>query len=170
MTDSNENLDGNGGAAPDGITGQLAIHKIYVKDVSFEAPGSPKAFTEQWNPQVDVQLSNQSQTLNDELYEVTLGVTATVRSGDKTVYLAEVRQAGIFFIKGFDAEHLGIVLGTACPNILFPFAREAISDLVTRGGFPQLLLAPVNFDMLYQQEIERQRQAGADQPSANQTH
>jgi preprotein translocase subunit SecB len=166
MTDANEGLDGSA----ESVTGQLAVHKIYVKDVSFEAPGSPQVFTEQWSPQVDVQLSNQSQVLNDELYEVVLGVTSTVRSGEKTVYLAEVRQAGIFFIKGFEQQHLGIILGTACPNILFPFAREAISDLVTRGGFPQLLLAPVNFDMLYQQEIERQRQDGGDQAPANQTH
>jgi preprotein translocase subunit SecB len=166
MTDANDGLDG--GADAETVTGQLAVHKIYVKDVSFEAPGSPKVFTEQWNPQVDVQLANQSQMLNDELYEVVLGVTATVRSGEKTVYLAEVRQAGIFFIKGFGQEHLGIILGTACPNILFPFAREAVSDLVTRGGFPQLLLAPVNFDMLYQQELERQRQG---EPAAtSQTH
>ncbi|MBI4692672.1 MAG: protein-export chaperone SecB [Gammaproteobacteria bacterium] len=143
--------------------GQLGIQKIYVKDLSFEAPNSPKIFTEQVNPTVDIHFANNTQALGPDVHEVVLTVTANVKQGDKSIYLIEVQQAGVFSISGFPAEHLPAILATACPNILFPFAREAICDVVTKGGFPQLLLAPVNFEMLYAQELQRRQAEAAGQ-------
>ena len=142
-------------AAQQAITGQLAIQKIYVKDVSFEAPNSPAVFTGELNPTADVHFANRTTALDAENHEVVLTVTVKVRQEERTIYLVEVQQAGIFTVRGFPEEHLGAILATACPNTLFPFAREAICDLVTKGGFPQLLLAPVNFEILYAQELQR---------------
>ncbi len=142
-------------AGQQAITGQLAIQKIYVKDVSFEAPNSPAVFTGELNPTADVHFANRTTALDAENHEVVLTVTVKVRQEERTIYLVEVQQAGIFTVRGFPEEHLGAILATACPNTLFPFAREAICDLVTKGGFPQLLLAPVNFEILYAQELQR---------------
>ena len=132
--------------------GQLSIQKVYVKDISFECPNSPQVFQEKWEPHVDMELSNDTSRLNEVLHDVVLGITITVKSGDKTVYLIEVKQSGIFHIEGFPDDALERILATVCPNILFPFARELVADIVTRGGFPQLLLAPVNFDAIYMQQ------------------
>lgn len=144
--------------------GRFAIHKIYVKDVSFETPNSPEVFQEEWQPSVNMDISNGARLLEAPYFEVVLTVTVTVTFADKTVYLAEVQQAGIFHMEGFDDEAVHRLTGTACPNILFPFAREMISDLVIRGGFPQLLLAPVNFESLYLQQLQQQTEA-ADRTS-----
>ncbi|MCC7412171.1 MAG: protein-export chaperone SecB [Gammaproteobacteria bacterium] len=138
--------------------GNLAIQKVYVKDFSFEAPNAPRIFLEQWKPSVDIQLANEATPVEGDMHEVVLTVTVTVRFEDKTVYLVEVQQAGLFNISGFPPEHYAALVATVCPNILFPFAREAVSDAVTRGGFPQLLLAPVNFEHLYAQELRRRQQ------------
>lgn len=143
------------------VTGQLAIQKIYVKDLSFEAPNTPAVFTEQLNPAVDINFSNDINELGENQYEVVLLVTVTVKQDERSVYLVEVKQAGIFTISGFPAEHMPAILATACPNILFPYVREVVSDVVTKGGFPQILLAPVNFEQLYAQELQR-RQAEAE--------
>ena len=137
---------------------QFSIQKIYTKDMSFETPNSPQIFTEQWEPSVDFNLGSNVQPLENGLYEVALAVTITVKSGEKIAYLVEVNQAGIFTLAGFSDEEMGPMVGSFCPNILFPYAREAITDLVTKGGFPQLLLAPVNFDALYAQHIQAQQQ------------
>ena len=137
---------------------QFTIQKIYTKDMSFETPNSPQIFTEQWEPSVDFNLGSNVQPLENGLYEVALAVTITVKSGEKIAYLVEVNQAGIFTLAGFSDEEMGPMVGSFCPNILFPYAREAITDLVTKGGFPQLLLAPVNFDALYAQHIQAQQQ------------
>ena len=145
-----------------GARGQFQIHKIYVKNVSLEAPNSPQVFREQWKPSVHMDIANSTSDMGDNLCEVTLSVTATVSHDDKTIYLAEVQQAGIFLMVDFPADIRARTAATVCPNILFPFAREAISDLVTRAGFPQLLLAPVNFDALYQQHLQK-RAAGKEQ-------
>lgn len=142
---------------------QFSIQKIYTKDMSFETPNSPKIFTEKWEPTVDFNLASNVQPLENGLYEVALTVTITVKSEDKTAYLVEVNQAGIFTLAGFSDEELGPMVGSFCPNILFPYAREAVSDLVAKGGFPQLLLAPVNFDALYAQHIQAQQQAPASE-------
>jgi preprotein translocase subunit SecB len=142
---------------------QFSIQKIYTKDMSFETPNSPKIFTEKWEPMVDFNLGSNVQPLENGLYEVALTVTITVKSEDKTAYLVEINQAGIFTLIGFSDEELSPMLGSFCPNILFPYAREAVSDLVAKGGFPQLILAPVNFDALYAQHIQAQEQAPASE-------
>jgi preprotein translocase subunit SecB len=154
-------------AGQQAITGQLAIQKIYVKDISFEAPNSPAVFTGELNPTADVHFANRTTALDAENHEVVLTVTVNVRQEERTVYLVEVQQAGIFTVCGFPEEHLGAILATACPNTLFPFAREAICDLVTKGGFPQLLLAPVNFEILYAQELQRRMAGNTAQGAAH---
>lgn len=136
---------------------QFSIQKVYVKDLSFETPNSPRIFQKQWQPSVNMDLANTAATLDENFYEVVLSITVTVSFEEETVYLVEVQQAGIFHLANIPEESNNRMLATVCPNILFPFAREVISDLVTKGGFPQLLLAPVNFDALYQQQQEKQR-------------
>ncbi len=145
------------------IEKQFSIQKIYTKDMSFETPNSPKVFTEKWEPTVEFNLGTHVLPLENSMYEVALIVTITVKNGDATAYLVEVNQAGIFSLGGFNDAEMGPMLGSFCPNILFPYAREAISDLVTKGGFPQMLLAPVNFDALYSQHLQQAQQApGSD--------
>ncbi|MCK5188909.1 MAG: protein-export chaperone SecB [Methylococcales bacterium] len=134
---------------------QFSIQKIHTKDISFETPNSPKIFTEKWEPNVDFNLGTNVETLEDELFEVSLSVTVTVKCNDLTAYLVEVTQAGIFSLAGFSEQEMGPMVGSFCPNILFPYAREVISDMVAKGGFPQLLLAPVNFDALYSQHMQQ---------------
>ena len=135
---------------------QFSIQKIYVKDISFETPNSPGAFMEEWKPGVNLDLNTNAQSIADDSYEVVLSITATVKNNDKTAYLIEVQQAGVFNIAGFAEQDLGGMLGSFCPNILFPYAREVVSDIVTRGGFPQMVLAPINFDALYEQHLQQQ--------------
>ena len=138
---------------------QFSIQKIYTKDLSFETPESPKVFTEKWEPAVDFNLGSNVEPLENNLYEVSLTITITVKTADKTAYLAEVCQAGIFSLSGFSDQDMGPMVGSFCPNILFPYAREEVSDLVATGGLPQLLLAPVNFDALYSQHLQQTQQA-----------
>lgn len=146
---------------------QFTIQKIYLRDVSLETPNSPAVFTAQeWNPQVDLQLNSTTRPLSqDGVHEVVLSITVTSKLGDKTAYLVEVQQAGIFQLQAFSEEEKGPMLGAYCPNILFPYAREAISDLVVKAGFPQILLAPINFDAVYMQHQQRLQQQGAEQPT-----
>jgi len=135
----------------------FSIARIYVKDVSFEAPHAPEIFREEWKPDVNVDLQTKTDRLEDTVYQVLLHITVTVKMKEKVAFLVEVHQAGIFTLQGFSQEQLGHTLGSLCPTILYPYARETISDIVTRGGFPQLLLAPVNFDALYLQHLEQQK-------------
>ena len=145
---------------------QFSIQKIYTKDVSFETPNSPEVFTLKWDPKVEFNLSSNAQQLQESLFEVGITVTLTVKLGEKTAYLVEVCQAGIFALAGFEEQDLGPLLGSYCPNILFPYVREAVSDLVTKGGFPPMLLAPINFDALYMQHMQQmQQQAAAPETS-----
>jgi preprotein translocase subunit SecB len=132
----------------------FGIEKIYVKDVSLEVPGGPQAFMQQEQPQLEVQITQQSQRVNEVLHEVTLVITVTAKSGDKVLFLVEASQAGVFQIRNVSESELGPVLGIACPNVLFPYARETVSDLITRAGFPPVLLAPVNFEAVYQQRAD----------------
>ena len=136
---------------------QFEIQRIYTKDLSYEAPNTPHTFVEEWKPEVQLNLETKSNRIQDNVHEVVLSVTATVTSNKKSAFLVEVQQAGIFLIAGLPQDQLRQMLGSFCPNILFPYAREVISDLVVRGGFPQLLLAPVNFDALYNQHVEDQK-------------
>ena len=145
---------------------QFSIQKIFTKDISFETPNSPKIFTEKWQPTVDFNLGTNVESLEDALFEVTLSVTVTVKCKETTAYLVEVTQAGIFSLAGFSEQEMGPMVGSFCPNILFPYAREVVSDLVAKGGFPQLLLAPVNFDALYSQHLQQAQQA-QQAPSTN---
>ena len=139
----------------------FSIQKIYVKDLSFETPNSPQVFLEKWEPDVNLQLANKATLLSDNTHEIVLNVTVTVKLKDKTAYLVEVQVAGIFNIMGFDKAQLAAWVSSHCPQMLFPYAREVVSDLVTRGGFPQLLLAPINFDALYRQHLEQGKTAQA---------
>ncbi len=141
---------------------QFSIQKIYTKDISFETPNAPQIFTTKWEPQVDFNLATNVDSMDDNMVEVSLTVTVTVKTNDQTAYLVEVKQAGIFSLSGFSEQEMGPMVGSFCPNILFPYAREVVSDLVTKGGFPQLLLAPVNFDALYQQHLQQAQAAGSD--------
>ncbi|MBE9561146.1 MAG: protein-export chaperone SecB [Proteobacteria bacterium] len=147
---------------------QFAIQKIYLKDVSFESPNSPQAFTNtEWQPQINVQINSSNQAIADDTYEVILEITVTAKHEEKTAFLAEIKQAGIFTISGFPEENLGGMVGAFCPETLFPFAREAVSELVSKGGFPQLLLAPVNFNALYTQQVQQQATAQAEEDTAH---
>ena len=138
------------------------IQKIYTKDVSFESPNAPEIFTGPLQPQLNVDLNVESKELTDDVYHVVVRVTATTTlEDDKTAFLCEVEQAGIFTLQGFNDQELGYLLGAQCPNVLFPYARETVSDMVTRGGFPQLLLEPVNFEMMYQQHLQSQQSGEA---------
>lgn len=134
---------------------QFEIQRIFIKDLSYESPNTPHTFTEEWKPEVSLNLETKSNRIQDDIHEVILSVTATVSTNKKIAFLIEVHLAGIFFLHGFPNQHLHQMLGSACPNILFPYVREAISDIVVRGGFPQLILAPVNFDALYNQHMNQ---------------
>ena len=140
------------------------IEKIYVKDLSLELPNAPQVFMQSEQPQLEVQVHNDASQFGDGLFQVVVTVTVTARAGEKTLFLAEAAQAGIFTLRNVAAGDLDPLLGIACPNILYPYVREAISDLVTRGGFPPVLLAPVSFEAIYAQR--QQALAGAAQPQA----
>jgi preprotein translocase subunit SecB len=146
---------------------EFALQRVYTKDISFETPNSPAIFQQEWKPETSVNLNTEVNKLNDNVYEVTLSVTVTTKLGEQTAYLAEVNQAGIVSVKGFSDQEMGPLLGAYCPNQLFPYIRETVSDLIMKGSFPQLVLQPVNFDMLYaqhhQQRVEQAEQAANTQ-------
>ncbi len=135
----------------------FSIEKIYVKDLSLEIPNAPQVFMTNEAPQLEVQLTQGVQALEGALYEVTLTVTVTAKAGEKTVFLVEAAQAGIFQIRNVPQADIDPILGMVCPNVLFPYARETVSDTVNRAGFPPVLLAPVNFEGLYQQRLAEQQ-------------
>jgi len=127
------------------------LHRIYIKDISYESPNSPRVFIGEWQPKHEISLNTEVNRIDANTFEVVLSVTVTTRLGDQTAFIVEVQQAGLVGIKGFTEPELGPLLGAYCPNLLFPYAREAISELVSKGSFPQLLLQPVNFEALYAQ-------------------
>jgi preprotein translocase subunit SecB len=134
----------------------FGIEKIYVKDLSLELPNAPQCFLERESPQVELQLQTNGTAVGEGMYQVTLTATITAKIGDKTQFLVEAVQAGIFQIRNVPESELGPVLAVACPNILFPYVRETVSDCVSRAGFPPVILAPVNFEALYQQHAQAQ--------------
>ncbi|AUB79519.1 protein-export chaperone SecB [Candidatus Thiodictyon syntrophicum] len=144
---------------------QFAVQRTYLKDLSFESPNAPEVFRGEWKPQNELNLNTKVNRLDEQTYEVVLSVTVTAKVGDKTAFIVEVHQAGIFTLGGFSEEELGPMLGAYCPNLLFPYAREAVSDLVTKGSFPQLVLQHVSFDALFAQH---QQQAAAEAEGARQ--
>ena len=140
----------------------FGIEKVYVKDLSLEIPHAPEIFLSGEQPQVDVQLHNETAAISEGLYQVVLTVTVTAKAGDKTMFLVEAAQAGIFQVRNVPESDIEPLLATACPNILFPYARETVSDIVGRAGFPPVYLAPVNFDAIYMQRLQQeQEQAGS---------
>ena len=140
----------------------FVIQKIYTKDVSFESPNTPELFTTEFQPALSMDLNVESKLLEGDIYHVIVRVTATTKVDETTAFLCEVEQAGIFTLSGFDDAELSYMLGVQCPTALFPYARETVSDLVARGGFPQLLLEPVNFESMYHEHMQqRQNEAEA---------
>lgn len=140
---------------------QLGLERIYVKDLSFEVPNA-EVFTREWQPELDISLSTASNDLDEDHKEIVLTVSVTANNGGSTAFVAEVQQAGIFLLKNIPEADLAHLINAYCPNILFPYAREVVSDVITRGSFPQLLLAPVNFEQAYLQS----QQAGDDDSQA----
>lgn len=139
---------------------QFIIQRIYAKDISFESPHAPHVFAEEWQPETNLQLNTNVNPLNDEHYEVELILTVTVKSKEQTAFLVEVNQAGVFYITGYEEDYKNQLLASYCPTSLFPYAREAIASLVSKGGFPEMHLSPINFDALYAQRLEEQKAAG----------
>ena len=143
---------------------QFAIQRIYTKDISFESPNAPQVFISEWEPKINVDLSTEIQALSEDTIQVVLTVNVVAKHDDKTAFLAEVQQAGIFLAKGFSEEELGPLMGIGAPNALYPYAREVVSDLITRGSFPQFTLQPVNFEQMYAQQMASKKE------SAEKTH
>jgi preprotein translocase subunit SecB len=156
MTDPQPQSD----AQPQQQPATFQIEKIYVKDLSLEIPHAPLIFTEQVQPEIQVQINTEAQQFGDGYYEVTVTATVTAKMGERTLFLAEAEQAGIFSLRNVPAADIGPLLGVACPTVLFPYLRETMSDVVTRGGFPPLLLSPLSFEQLYLQQ-QQAAQAGS---------
>lgn len=141
----------------------FSIEKLYVKDASLEIPNAPQIFTDRTQPQVNIELGNAAQKLDEGIFESAIKVTVTAKIGDKVAFLVEVTQAGIFAIRNIPEENIEMILGVTCPNILFPYAREVVSDLVTRAGFAPVLLNPINFEALFaQQKLQAENAAKAN--------
>jgi len=147
---------------------QLLLQKIYIKDLSFESPRAPDVFSKDAAPQTQLNIRSNAKEVGRDTQEVTLTLTIEAKDQDKTLFLIELVQAGIFLIQGYTDEERHMLTGSYCPGSLYPFAREAIADIVTRGGFPQLLLQPINFDALYAQAMRERAQSGngGGQPAA----
>jgi len=150
---------------------QIAIQKIYLKDFSFESPNAPGVFTKtDWEPKTNLNLRSTHTSLNDNNHEVVLTLTVETKHEDKTLFLVELHQAGIFSITGYEGEELAAILGSFCPNVLFPYSRESIASIVGKGGFPEFILQPINFDALFtqsQQAIEEKKAAETQEGEGN---
>jgi preprotein translocase subunit SecB len=143
---------------------RLSIGKIYLKDFSFESPQSPDVFRQtDWKPQTDLNLRSSHTAVSEDHHEIVLTVTVEAKAEDKTLFLIELQQAGLFEIAGYEGEELGAIIGSFCPNILFPYARETIASLIQKGGFPEFVLQPINFDALYLQSKQQQAAAQAEE-------
>jgi len=141
----------------------FSIEKVYVKDLSVEIPNAPRIYLERETPEVNIQLHSKSERIDETLYEVVLTTTVTAKIKDKTMFLVEIQQGGVFQIRHVPEAEMELVLGIACPNILFPYLREAVSDTVTRAGFPPVILNPVNFEALYYQRKQQAENSAASQ-------
>lgn len=148
---------------------KFAIQRIYMKDLSFEAPNAPAQFKSEWKPEMHLDINTNTKVLEEDVHDVVLTLTVTVKSQGKTAFLIEIKQGGIFALKGFPEQQLKHTLGSFCPSLLYPYARETVSSVVTKGGFPQLILAPINFDALYAQHHEQQKQTES-QDDGDATH
>lgn len=140
---------------------QISIQKIYVKDFSFESPNSPTVFTTgDWSPKTSLNLRSSHTQIEGDQSEVVLTITVEAKHEDKTLFLIELHQAGLFQISGYEEKEFGVVIGSFCPNVLFPYARESISGMISKGGFPEFLLQPINFDALYAQSQQQRDTEG----------
>lgn len=146
---------------------QFLVQRIYTKDISFESPNAPHLFQENWQPAINIGLNTEVKQVGEDLFELVLQVTVEAKHEDKTAFLAEVHQGGLFLVKGFAEEEMAPVMGIAAPNVLFPYAREAVTDLVTRGSFPQFVLQPVNFEALFAQQQQAQQAEGGGDATAH---
>lgn len=158
------------GAAEDSTSPNFTLQRLYAKDVSFESPGAPNSFLEQAQPQIQLNMTQNVNKLDEQHYEVVMAFTLTCTAGEKTIYLVEVKQAGVFQISGFDDRTRDLLLGAQCPNLLFPYARQMLGDLIQAGGFPPFYVQPLNFDALYAEQLRRraaQAQAPAAAPAAD---
>lgn len=171
MTDTPETPDNSaaqGAGAASGEQGQpgLAIQRIYLKDLSFETPMGLAAFAQNTKPKIQQELNVQMERLEGDRYEVVLLITITATIEERTAFLVEVKQAGLFHITGLDSPQLSQVINSHCPQILFPYAREAIDGVLARGAFAPLMLPPINFDAVFAQALTQAKQQGASQPEA----
>ena len=150
-------------------TGQVHLERMYLKDASFESPNSPGIFRESWEPEIDLQVNTRTQHVVPDSFEVVLTATITARQGEKTAFIVEVQQAGLFRMEGLEDQVLHRTLGTFCPNLIFPYIREAVDSLVIRGGYPPLNLVPINFDTAYEEAMLRARNQpqGGDAPTTH---
>jgi len=164
MAEDNNTNQAAGAQAEDKPQLKFSLQRIYVKDISFEAPNSPEVFKQPFKPKVNLDLNTTSNKVSDDQYEVVVKVTARVDDNESgtTSFLVEVEQAGLFRISGIEGAQLDQTLGAFCPNLLFPYARECVDSLVNRGGFPPLMLAPVNFEAMYAQRKQREAQQAED--------
>lgn len=167
----NDQQDNQNAAAPGNVGStpetRFGVQRIYVKDASFEAPDTPESFRRPYKPQVNFSINSKSKKVEGDVYEVVLRLTADVKQDDKTVFLVEVQQAGIFEVAGLEGERLEQVLTITCPSLLFPYGREAIDALVVKGSFPALMLAPINFEAVYLQAKRNQAEQAAAQGEIN---
>ena len=163
MADENTTPAGAGDASANGQGPAVALQTVYIKDLSFEAPKGPFMAAQAQDPKISLNLSTMSNTVGQDAHEVVLSVTLEAKNGDVAVYLAEVKQAGVFVVRGFGVEETRRILGSFAPNILFPYIRQTVSDVVVKGGFPPFLLPHVNFDALFERSLQEQaaRQAQA---------
>jgi len=141
---------------------QFALQRVYIKDASIEVPGAPVIFTKEWKPEIKLDLNSGARRVDDKHFEVQVKATVTAKLGEDTAFLVEVMQAGLFLADNIPEEQLKPMLGAMCPNILFPYLRESVDSLVVKGGFPALMLAPINFDALYQQRMQQEAAQAAE--------
>ena len=164
-----ENITSSEAATTEDSGPVFAIQRIYLKDLSFETPMGPSVFQKQWQPKVNQDLNTKNTKLENDLYEVALRLTLTVTDGEDTIYILEVKQAGIFAIKGLDPKQITHVINTTCPNILFPYAREAVDSVLSKGSFPALMLPPINFDALFASALKQAEEEGKEAPDGSET-
>ena len=147
---------------------QIIIQKLYIKDASFESPNTPNVFKGgEWNPKTDLNLNSSHVPFEDDTHEVVLTITVEAKDEDNVIFLVELKQAGLFQISGYEEEELETIIGTFCPNTLFPYARESIANIITKGGFPEFLLQPINFDALYNESKKRASSPATDAKDKN---
>lgn len=149
---------------------QILIQKLYMKDASFEAPNTPQIYSQEWRPEIDLNLQTKNTVVGEDLREVVLSVTAEAKLGETVAFIVEVHQAGVFLIKGFTEDENRQLIGAYCPNLLFAFAREAVTDFVGKGGFPGFLLQPVNFEALYIKQMQELAKAKTESATASDKH